>query len=261
MWKHRDTSNEQNRIAYFSTGKYSFLALVNADDKEGIAWTGTNEAGFSIMNTASYNLKDDDIKEMDKEGEVMYKALERCATLTDFEKLLNTLPRPMGVETNFGVIDAQGGAAYYEVNNHSWVKVDVNDPKIAPNGYLVYTNHSFTGRFNEGSGYERYQTATEIFGKKAATADFSPQWIFDNLSRSFYHALLGYDLCKQPFSPENGNGWFIDQDFIPRKTSTCSIVVEGVCKGQDPSLTVMWTVMGYPPAGVCIPLWVSMGED
>jgi len=186
--------------------------------------------------------------------------LEICGSLLDFEKMLDTLSRPMGVEANFGVIDAFGGAAYYEVNNHSWVKTDVNDPRVAPGGYLIYTNFSYSGRINEGMGYIRYQTATEIFGQKAVTGQFTPQWIFNNLSRSFYHSLLGYDLCDPDFSPENGRGWFIDQDFIPRKSSSCSIVIEGVKNGDDPLKTTMWTVLGYPPAGVCIPVWVQMGE-
>ncbi|MDD4828291.1 MAG: hypothetical protein PHR97_06490 [Bacteroidales bacterium] len=260
LWKHRDTGQEQNRIEFFNKGKYAFIALVDSPDKDGVAWTGTNAAGFSIMNTASYNLKDDDVKEMDKEGVLMYKALEICGSLPDFEKMLDTLSKPMGVEANFGVIDAFGGAAYYEVNNHSWVKTDVNDPRVAPGGYLIYTNFSYSGRINEGMGYIRYQTATEIFGQKAVTGQFTPQWIFNNLSRSFYHSLLGYDLCDPEFSPENGRGWFIDQDFIPRKSSSCSIVIEGVKNGDDPLKTTMWTVLGYPPAGVCIPVWVQMGE-
>ena len=148
MWKHRDTGEPNNRIQYFKGEKYSFYALINSPDFfNNEAWTGTNEVGFSIMNTASYNLKDDDVpsKMMDKEGVVMYKALATCRTLADFEKMLDKYKRPMGVEANFGVIDAEGGAAYYEVNNDSWTKVDVNDPKIAPQGYLVYTNHSNTG--------------------------------------------------------------------------------------------------------------------
>jgi len=261
LWKHRDTGQEQNRIEFFNTGKYSFLALVDATDAGGTAWTGTNSAGLSIMNTASYNLKDDQVKEMDREGKVMYRALEICKDVKDFEKLLDTLSRPMRVEANFGVIDASGGAAYYEVNNHSWVKIDANDPSVAPHGYLVYTNFSYTGRINEGMGYMRYKTASALFLKKSATADFTPQWIFKNVSRSFYHAFLGIDLCDPAFSPENASGWFLDQDFIPRRSSTCSIVVEGVKQGEDPLETVMWTVMGYPPAGVCIPLWVKMGKD
>ena len=40
----------------------------------------------------------------------MKMALEPCKTLEDFEKMLNDLPKPLGVEANFGVIDANGGA-------------------------------------------------------------------------------------------------------------------------------------------------------
>lgn len=267
LWKHRDTGEEQNRIAYFTTGKYPFLAVVNAPDEGGIAWAGTNSAGFSIMNTASYNLKDDDIKEMDHEGVLMYRALEICGSLQDFEHFLDTLSRPMRVEANFGVIDALGGAAYYEVNNHSWVKMDANDPAVAPSGYLVYTNFSYTGRLNEGMGYMRYLTATDLFQKQGALAvtaqggGFTPRWIFTNVSRSFYHAFLGIDLRDPLYAPEKANGWFPDQDFIPRKSSSCSVVIEGVQPGEDPLKTIMWTVMGYPPAGVAIPLWVQMGEQ
>ncbi|MBR6541361.1 MAG: hypothetical protein IKT74_07530, partial [Bacteroidales bacterium] len=71
MWKHRDTGEPNNRIQYFKGEKYSFYALINSPDFfNNEAWTGTNEVGFSIMNTASYNLKDDDVpsKMMDKEG-------------------------------------------------------------------------------------------------------------------------------------------------------------------------------------------------
>ncbi|MDY0332981.1 MAG: hypothetical protein RBQ85_05780 [Bacteroidales bacterium] len=260
LWKHRDTGQEQNRIEYFTTGKYTFLGVADAPSKGGVAWAGTNSTGFAIMNTASYNLKDDDVKEMDKEGKVMYRALEICANLADFEVFLDTLTRPMGVEANFGVIDALGGAAYYEVNNHSWVKIDVNDPSVAPGGYLVYTNFSYTGRINEGMGYMRYQTATALFQKQAALSGFTPRWIFEEVSRSFYHAFLGMDLKDPVYSPEKANGWFLDQDFIPRRSSACSIVIEGVEKGEDPLNTIMWVVMGYPPAGVSIPLWVQMGK-
>ena len=141
MYKHRDTGHLDNYIGWYKGEKYTFIGLVNSNVKDGEVWTGTNSAGFSIMNTATYDLKDDDVPEdqMDREGIVMYKALSVCQTLADFENLLNTLPRPMGVEANFGVIDAFGGAAYYEVNNHSWVKFDVNDPQVAPLGYLVVT--------------------------------------------------------------------------------------------------------------------------
>lgn len=261
LWKHRDTGTEWNHIAFFNDGKYRFIGLVNSDDKAGEVWTGTNETGFSIMNTASYNLKDDNVKLMDGEGILMRRALEICRTLGDFEHFLDTLSRPMRVEANFGVIDAYGGAAYYETNNHRYVKFDVNDEKIAPHGYLVYTNFSFTGRKDEGLGYVRYETATQLFSQ-FKKEDFTPQHLFSVCSRSFCHSLLGCDLRDAKNSPNLlTNGWAVEQDFIPRKESSAAIVIQGVKNGMDPSLTVMWTVLGYPPVSVAVPSWVAMGDE
>jgi len=265
LWKHRDTGELNNKVKYYKGEKYSFYALINSPDAlKNEAWTGTNEVGFSIMNTASYNLKNDDVpsSQMDREGEVMFKALATCRTLKDFEKLLDKYKRPMGVEANFGVIDAEGGAAYYEVNNDSWTKIDVNDPKIAPQRYLVYTNHSNTGRLDDGMGYVRYTTADKIVKEHIGrNGDITAKWIMQNLSRTFYHSVLGIDLNKDKELVEKCNGWFMDQDFIPRKSSSCSIVVEGVKKGENPANTVMWTILGYPPIGIAVPLMVANGED
>lgn len=259
MWKHRDTDTEWNHIAFFSGDKYNFIGLVNSHDPQKDVWTGTNEAGFSIMNTASYNLKDDEVKEMDREGRLMRMALGICRNLEDFENFLDTLSRPMGVEANFGVIDAYGGAAYYETNNHSYVKADVNDEKIAPLGYLIYTNFSFQGREDEGMGYIRYKNALTLFSKMKKE-DFTPANLFKLCSRSFYHSLLGYDLKDEDYSPNRTQGWFFDQDFIPRRSSSASIVIQGVKPGMNPELTTMWTVLGYPPVSVALPVWVKTGR-
>ena len=261
LWKHRDTGEENNRIQFFKGEKYSFLALVNSPDTTASAWAGTNSAGFSIMNTASYNLKDDELKEADKEGELMFKALSVCRTLEDFEKLLKKLPKPLGVEANFGVIDALGGAAYYETNNNSFVKVDVNDPKIAPGGYLIYTNFSYTGRMDEGMGYIRYTTANQIVSGYSQFHNITPHWIFNNLSRSFYHSLMGFNLKEKNSFIEQYSGWFVDQDFIPRKSTSASIVIQGVKNGENHELTTMWSILGYPPAGIAVPMWVKAGEE
>ena len=263
LWKHRDSGEEQNRIEFFSIGTYRFLALVDSPPEQNKeAWIGTNETGFSIMNTASYNLKDkDDETEIeDREGELMFGALSVCKNLADFEQFLDSLPKPLGVEGNFGVIDADGGAAYYEVNNFSYTKLDVNDPSIAPLGYLIVTNYSFTGRFNDGMGYIRQQSALELFARVAPFCAITPLWIAQEVSRSFYHSLLGIDLKKPEHDPGKNNGWFIDLDFIPRKSTSASVIIQGIKHGEDPQLTTMWTMLGYPPATVMIPLWVKAGD-
>lgn len=259
MWKHRDTEAPYNHITYFSGEGYSFLGLVNSDEPNGAVWMGSNETGFSVMNTASFNLKEDEVKEMDQEGMAMRRALCICKTVQDFEHYLDTLSRPMRVEANFGVIDAWGGAAYFETNNERYYKKDVNDPNLAPAGYLIYTNFSFEGRPDEGLGYIRYETATTIF-QEMLKEGFTPQRIFQRASRSFCNSLLGIDLKKSEQSPNKATGWFVEQDFIPRSESTASMVIQGVKPGHHPEMTTVWTALGYPPTAVALPLWVKMGE-
>ena len=79
MFKHRDTDELNNRINYFDGAIYDFIGLVNASSLDGEVWAGMNEAGLCIMNTASYNLREDTLAcQMDREGEMMYHVLSNC---------------------------------------------------------------------------------------------------------------------------------------------------------------------------------------
>ena len=262
IWKNRDSGYMQNRIDYVAAGgniKYSFLYLSNSKGGNPEAWSGVNSCGFSIMNTVSYNIRreGDGTPEgrMDREGIVMYQALACCTTLSDFEALLGSLEAPFGLETNFGVIDAFGGAAYYEVNNFSWVKYDVNDPEVAPDGYLIRSNYSFSGREGKGQGYVRYDNASKIIKDKlAGGGKIDPVWIMNSLSRSYWQSQLGFNPLEECSS------YCLDKDFIPRK-STCAVtIVEGVNPGEDPLQAVMWAALGYPPTSQMVPLMVYAGE-
>lgn len=243
LWKHRDTGCLDNRVELIKghDGCYEFVALFDATDpSDTAAWTGFNEKGFAIMNTASYNLNDDDVpdKDMDKEGVVMKLALEHCVTVDDFEKLLHHLPKPMGVEANFGVIDAHGNGAYFETGNYTYKKYDLAD---APDGVLVRTNFSHSGRPDDGMGYVRYGNAKHLLNPHIKAGDFEPWMFTEEFSRSFYHSLLEKDFTH------SGEEWLVDQDFIPRRISTASIVIEGVSQGEPAALTTMWIALGYPP--------------
>jgi len=255
MWKHRDTGAENNRMVYATGTKYSYIGLTNSDDiKNEEIWAGTNNAGFCIMNTASYNLKgsNDTTKFEDREGMVMRMALEVCATIEDFERFLDTITKPIGIEANFGVIDAQGGAAYYETNNFSYTKYDVNDTEIAPNNYMIRTNYSVSGFEDKGMGYIRYENAKYIFANNENK--FTPEWILSSAARSYYHSLLNIDLRE--LKPQ----FAIDQDYIPRKSSSASVVFQGVKKGENAERTTMWTALGFPSCSIVFPLWVKGGE-
>lgn len=214
------------------------------------------------LNTQSYNLVE--VKPGEERGEangrVMRRALEVCATVKDFRQFLDTLSKPSLIEANFGVIDAKGGAAMFEVDYYEYVMYDANNPKDAPCGYIARTNFSFSGKVNEGAGYVRFMQEDKLLMPASATGQITPQWIFRELSRSFANPLLGIDLKSGDFNRPKTTGWFVDQDFIARSSTASSVVVQGVREGERPELTTMWTILGYPPTGVAMPVWVK-GAD
>ena len=258
LWKHRDTGTEWNHIEHLQGKRFAFTGLVNSNDAERKeVWAGANERGFAIMNTASYNMKPDSLKYLpEREGEIMKQALGECATVAEFEEFLKSMPQPRALETNFGVIDAEGGAAYFEVWDYGYTKYDANDAAQYPNGYIIRSNYSFSGAQDEGMGYIRYQNAEYLLHKAYATGTLSAEWIFSSASRSFYHAILGNDALSS--SP---NGWAVDQDFIPRNSSSASVVVEGVSKGENPDATTIWSVIGYPPCSYAVASWVKAKNE
>jgi hypothetical protein len=251
MFKHRDTDELNNRIAHFQGKKYAFMGLVNAPSLDGEVWAGMNEAGLCIMNTASYNLREDQLDcQMDREGEFMYHVLGQCANLQEFEAWIDTYPQPWGVEANFGIIDAQGGAAYYEINNHRWIKYDVNEEA---NGYRVVTNFSFAGRYEDYEGWERYQTASAIMQEKfSREIEMTAIDAINLFSRKYRHEVLGVNYYQ-----ENAPQYIIDQDYIPRRITSAVICFQGVKAGSDPKYSVMWSALGYPACAVAIPLLMN----
>ncbi len=254
LWKNRDTGCQDNRVERHKAhdGLLEFVALFDArDTRDTAAWMGFNERGFAIMNTASYNLNNDNVPEadMDREGVVMRYALERCTTVDDFERVLQQWHKPMGVEANFGVIDALGNGAYFETGNFTYRKYDL---AAEPSGILTRTNYSLSGRPDEGSGYIRHENEKHLLEPYIASRNITPSLFTEVISRTFYHSLKGKDYT---YSEQ----WVVDQDFIPRAISTASVVIEGVLPGEHPGLTTMWIALGYPPCADTFACWTGDG--
>ncbi len=248
MWKHRDTGTEHNFIDKVPArgGKLGYVALFNGGDANlREAWMGMNDAGFAIMNTASYNLAPDTARIKDREGLVMSAALVSCRTVDDFEKVLKALPRPMGIQANFGVMDAEGNLAYFEANDNSYTRFNVGD---SDEGFLIRTNYSMSGAEGGGYGYIRELNLRHVLAKEMASGSLRPESFTEKASRSFFNALLNKDFAV------SDEEWVVDQDFIPRGISTASIVIEGVNPGQSPEDMIMWTVLGYPPCSFMVPV-------
>ena len=260
IYKNRDTRSLSNMTLVVQGPKYRYLGLVNAKDTAPVSvWGGHNEAGFAIVNTAAYNLNGDG-GDTDGDGILMRKALGLCATLADFERLIDTVKKPMDVNSNFAVMDAQGGCAYYETGNYSFVKFDANDPEVAPDGYLMRTNFGTTGNHKLDVGVERYQAITDFMKVACEEGHLDHDYLVTHIPRYMTHGLTKMNIYD--FMPETKSDttYFPFADYTVRYSTASVILVQGVRPDESPLNTVSWTIMGWPLTSVAIPL-VLMPSD
>lgn len=273
LWKHRDTGHIDNYVRRIepTDSTLGYVALFNAADTASLeAWIGFNEAGFAVMNTATYNLPAPAPDRQDREGLIMSEALAACRSLDDFRSLLTGYPSRRGVQANFGAIDADGHGAYFEVSD-----LEVREfPLDSLTGISTRTNYSFGGAPSPRRGLCRHLSeAHQLDSLLDADRPWAPAGLLaaedftEVLSRSFLlprRASGGFrrtdipggfpyapdDLLEgsAPYAPDGG-------DVISRRISSASVVIEGPLPGEDPArTTIMWTCIGFPALSVVEPV-------
>ena len=260
IFKNRDTGDQNNVVVDVQGERYRYMGLAASWDKKPVEiWGGHNEAGFAIINTAAYNMNGCEGRDTDNDGKLMRRALEVCRTLADFEHLLDTLSRPLDLNSNFGVLDSEGGCAYYETGNYSYVKFDANDPQEAPDGYLVRTNHGMTGCRDIDRGVERYMAISDFMAEAHRKGNFDCEFLIANVPRYRTHGLTKQNLYDQLPKDENDTRFVHFLEFIPRYITSSALLVQGVKPGETSSHTISWTNIGWPCASVAIPLVLEEG--
>ena len=259
LWKNRDTDFLNNKVLYVSESPYSYLALVNAEDRSGRwVYAGLNSAGFAIFNSVAYNLPEAGGEMKDLEGTIMADALRRCASVSDFEEYLKeNLGPSLGSLANFGVIDAGGGAAIFEVSNHAYKRFLAAD---FTEKYMINTNFARSGEESAGAGYLRFERASRLF-RALPTAGISHRQILGRISRDTGHVLVAQPAFAQfrDFSAKNP-GWLASRDTIDRDSTSAAVVVHGRQPGAADSLATLWVQLGEPLFAIAVPLWVEAGS-
>ena len=266
IFKNRDTHDLDNLAIQIQGPRYRFIGIVATKDTlYKSVWSGHNEVGFAIANTAAYNLngKPEPGKPRpqgdDNDGTLMRKALGTCRTLGEFEHLLDSIKAqgPIPSNSNFAVLDAEGGVAYYETGNKGYVKYDANDPLVAPYGFIVRTNHGMSGERSLDQGVERYLAISDYATRAAFANDLGFENIIRKVTRNLKHGLTQIDL--HDFQPQDDSQpvYFPFRDFIPRYLTASAQLIQGVKENESPLLTTAWTIVGSPLTTVAIPLWIT----
>ena len=268
LWKNRDTSKIHNEVVLLEEeGHLRAIGVVNAGSRKSVLM-GMNEAGFCIENSLSKDLRISEKTKGLANGAFMKRALQTCKSIADFKKLLdqtNQTGRPTAA--NFGVIDADGGAALFETGPKTYTMFDANDSTDAPHGYIVRSNFATTAQDlptiptakEVGNIYsaERYVQACARLDSQIA-AGISVDYVVRNLTR---------DLSNKNNKPYPGsvNGpakplpaTISTENTISRSTTVSAVVIQGVKPGEKPELSTMWTILGNPSFSIAVPCWVNV---
>lgn len=257
LWKNRDTGELSNRVVFVKEQPFSYLALVDKQDPSGrVCWAGINDAGFAIMNTASYNLPQRAGEAADQEGYLMAAALRSCRNVGDFEAFLKANLGPsLGASTNFGVIDADGQASVFEVHNHGYVRLEA---ATAPGNYLFVTNYSRTGQKLEGAGRLRMQRA-DTLAQQRRPGPFTPREILQTFARDTGHVLLNTPTWPDFGRLQEKQRWLHSKHTINRWDTACTVLLVGKDPKDPKSHSVLWVLPGEPLTAAALPLFVEAG--
>jgi hypothetical protein len=259
MWKNRDTSSLDNKMIYIKGEKYDFIGLIDARDKnvENV-WAGINTAGFAIMNSSSGDLSEEE-RGGGGNGRFMKRALSECATALDFENLLNRTNGKRNVAANFGIIDAEGNACFYETSNSTFQKFDAKDPKVAPQGYIIRTNYAFTSPVkNGGGGYIRFERASRLFQAASDEERLDYRFILQEAARDLANEKLNSFPLTDPKVHDSSLPVYIHTDDTISRNSTASVALfHGVSNPKEAHLATMWILLGQPVCSVAVPLWAN----
>jgi len=257
MWKNRDTNFVDNKVIYITGAKYNFIGLINAVDIKGEeVLAGINTEGFAIMNAASPDLAEKD-KEGDDNGRFMKLVLGECANASDFENLLKKTTGKYDLAANFGVIDAEGNACFYETGRSSFEKFDTKDPKVAPSGYIVRTNYAFTApQKYTGGGYIRFERASHLFQTASAQGCLNLKFILQEASRDLANEKLHSYPLTSPTIYDSANPLYINtNDTINRNSTVAVALFHGASSREKAYSATMWIIFGQPISSVAVPLW------
>ena len=265
IFKNRDSSDGINNSLMTLKGtKYQYVGVVNyttaASPKS--MWYGHNEAGFAILNTVSYYFNSPTTSSNTSAGALMKKALGECATVDEFERLLALTQQQTTtvLSTNFAVMDSLGNVAFFEASNTSYTKFDANDETVAPDGYLVRTNFSFTSPYYETTnhvGEQRYKAAHKYIEDTFGEGKIDAVRLIHELPRYLYHGDREVNLWDEIPDDINdvSNTYF--SNFITRYTSASASLMQGVKEDEAAKTTVSWLNMGWPCGSFTVPIVIT----
>ncbi|MDP8228054.1 MAG: hypothetical protein P9M15_01220 [Candidatus Electryoneaceae bacterium] len=267
LWKNRDCFDDNQEYRYVDNGPIPYIGLTYGWEPNDY-YAGLNLAGFAIENSDAVNLDGNNPDQNGwgfdaDDGEVMTLALATCTTVDDFEAILDStnIDGRTG-DSNFGVIDAFGGAAIFEADGYQYTRFDADEEE---SGFLIRANFSYSGSGGgeEYNGYSRHRhnRAMELWESAVDEHALTPQYVLQQVIRDLM--LEGMDDYSMPYEgywQQNGYGRIPNGTAICRSHTRSVLLVQGARQGQRSDDAILWAMGSNPIGVVATPLWVRAGS-
>lgn len=263
LWKNRDCGDEEQEYHYVDNGNIPFIGLTYANTTNRY-FAGMNATGFAVENSTVYNL---DFANGYNAGYIMKLALETCRSVDDFEAILDSTDS-LGRRdcSDFGVIDAFGGAAIFEAGRYHFTRYDAVDDD---DGFLIRANFAYSGSDTSGNndsyGIHRHDRAKQLWKSASDEGNLTPLYIYQNVVRDL--TSRDCDPYPLPFEGYYDSGWqtwpwgHVPHTSAINRSSTQSVfLAQGVAEDSDPADAVIWAMGGSPLGCIFTPLWVRAGS-
>ena len=221
IWKNRDHTDSYRHIIVYKAevksgvgGCFKLMGETKLNTTSSPATTcsgGANESGFAIANTTVYD-SNDPLDVSNVNTNLVEKALEECRTLKEFETIAKNYTSYWSNSTisgNFGVIDAYGGAAIYEMwtDGHGttlkYRKFNVNDGTLTDQSGGTAADNKYSSI--ETVGFDNRTNSFHTNGWKEITSDtprelrasrlFNAMRLKDQLSPCNVMRYVSKDVC------------------------------------------------------------------
>jgi hypothetical protein len=260
LMKNRDNSaNAYQEFRYDNSGQYSFIGVCYAGLTDQV-WGGVNNVGFAVHNANAWNFPDT-VAGVDDDGYIMQRALSSCFTVEDFAAIMDSTDI-VGRTTPciYGVLDAFGGGALFEADDHRYFRFDLSDSTAAPHGYMVRANFAYNGGTYH-LGQHRHDRVISLFDSMLVYGPITHQFLNLHIQAD----VTNEDVYPYPL-PYRGReallpyGMTHTHDALNRDISRSGLVIQGINPGENPLLCTIWAMVGEPICTSALPLWVKAGS-
>lgn len=275
IWKTRDFQlSPREEIKYqksikngtgdLQIGYLKVIGETELDSNNETVSGGVNDYGFAIANDSV--VEDPEREIYSSDHMLVSGALETCRDLNDFENFLKNWENSVSesICDNFAVIDANGGAAIYEIwsdgpgKDLMWKKYDANKSE---NGFLLRTDsHHSDGWVNHEKNVKvRYDRANQLLLELFEKAELSPRKILQKVAKD-----VGGDCDKKDPGSECAKYGYKNKDLdnfdttdtLSRNISTSAFVIEGAETLEDLPFVVIFCAFGEPSMSPVVPYFL-----